>query len=63
MLDRDDVELALMALGEGWSTRVAGALVGASSTSVSLWSRGMVPYERRRARGGKVPSRFLRTFL
>ena len=53
MFDRDDVELALMALEEGWSTRAAGALVGASSASVSLWSRGMVPHERRRrgARG------------
>ena len=53
MFDRDDVELALMALEEGWSSRAAGALVGASSASVSLRSRGMVPHERRRrgARG------------
>lgn len=53
MFDRDDVELALMALEEGWSTRAAGALVGASSASVSLWSRGMVPHERRR-RGARA---------
>ena len=52
MFDREDVELALMALEEGWSTRAAGALVGASSASVSLWSRGMVPHGRRAARGG-----------
>ena len=31
MFDRDDVELALMALEEGWSTRAAGALVGVCS--------------------------------
>ena len=58
MFDRDDVELALMALEEGWSTREAGALVGASGASVSLWSRGMVPHERRRrgARGRVGPA-------
>lgn len=62
MHDRDDVELALMALGEGWSTRAAGALVGASGATVSRWSAGAVPHERRGGRGrarigGTVPAR------
>ena len=34
MFDRDDVELALEALAQGWSARDAGELVGASRETV-----------------------------
>ena len=46
MYDRDDVELALLALGEGMSPREAAELVGASRESVARWARGAVPHER-----------------
>ena len=50
MHERDDVELALMALGEGWAQAEAGALVGASGQTVSRWAAGRVPHERRAGR-------------
>lgn len=50
MHDRDDVELALMALEEGWTRAEAGALVGVSGQTVSRWAAGRVPHERRAGR-------------
>ena len=56
MYDREDVELALMALGEGWSPAEAAELVGASRSSVRRWAAGRVPHER--AAGARIaPSR------
>ena len=52
MHDRETVELALMALEEGWSARAAAELVGASKTAVCEWARGRVPHERRAGRIG-----------
>ena len=46
MFDRDDVDLALEAVKEGWSMKDAGELVGASASTVSKWARGRVPHER-----------------
>lgn len=58
MYDRDDVELALMALEEGWTRAEAGALVGASDSTVSRWAAGGVPRARRaRGRGGTMVPR------
>lgn len=53
MHDRDDVELALMALEEGWTRTAAGALVGASGPTVSRWAAGRVPHERLGAGPGR----------
>ena len=52
MHDRDTVELALMALAEGWSSREAAELVGASKTAVCRWAREGAPHERRAGRIG-----------
>lgn len=46
MHDRDDVELALSALGEGWSARAAGELAGVSRETARGWRRGRVSHER-----------------
>ena len=46
MYDRDDVERALAALGEGRTLGEAAALVGASRASVWRWAAGRVPHER-----------------
>ena len=46
MYDRDDVELALMALEEGWTRAEAAELVGASRSAVGRWAAGRVPHER-----------------
>lgn len=46
MHDREDVEIALVALEEGWTRKEAGALVGASGSAVSRWAEGRVPHER-----------------
>ncbi|MCH3942951.1 MAG: IS3 family transposase [Atopobiaceae bacterium] len=51
MYGRDDVELALYALDEGFSYQAAGELVGASREAVRAWARGQVPHERRVRRG------------
>ncbi len=53
MHSREDVELALMALEEGWTRAAAGALVGASGPTVSRWAAGRVPHERRGAARGR----------
>lgn len=52
MHDRETVELALMALAEGWSSREAAELVGASKTAVCRWAREGAPHERRPGRIG-----------
>ena len=60
MHSREDVELALMALEEGWTRAAAGALVGASGPTVSRWAAGRVPHERRgaaRGRGRMAPGK------
>ena len=58
MFDRDDVELALGALAQGWSTRDAAELVGASRETVRRWALGRVPHgraaRRRRIGGGRT---------
>ncbi|MDM8271989.1 IS3 family transposase [Thermophilibacter provencensis] len=56
MHDRETVELALMALEEGWSSREAAELVGASKTAVCRWAREGAPHERRSGRiaGGRT---------
>lgn len=46
MHDREDVEIELVALEEGWTRKEAGALVGASGSAVSRWAPGRVPHER-----------------
>ena len=46
MYDREDVELALLALEEGMTCREAGELVGARGPTVSRWASGRVPHER-----------------
>ena len=51
MYDREDVELALMALEEGMSVAEAGELVGASRESVRRWAAGTVPHVRA---GGRI---------
>ena len=48
MFDREDVELALAALGEGMSVAEAAELVGASDDSVRRWASGRVPHARGR---------------
>ena len=53
MHSREDVELALMALEEGWTRAAAGALVGASGPTVSRWAAGRIPHERRGAGPGR----------
>lgn len=53
MYDRETVELALLALEEGMSTREAAELCGCSATSVSAWAAGRVPHER----SGRIPCR------
>lgn len=47
MHDRDDVELALTVLEEGWTRSEAAALVGASRSTVSRWAAGGVPHARK----------------
>ena len=51
MHSREDVELALLTIEEGWTRAAAGALVGASGPTVSRWVAGRVPHERRGAGG------------
>lgn len=46
MHDADDVELALIAVAEGWSRRAAGELVGAAASTVSRWAAGRAPHAR-----------------
>ena len=50
MFDRDDVELALLALEEGMSPGEAAELVGASRSAVRRWASGRVPHARPRGR-------------
>lgn len=59
MHDREDVELALYALEEGWTQAEAGALVGARPSTVSRWAAGRVPHARSapKARIVRVPVR------
>ena len=58
MFDREDVELALEALAQGWSAREAGELVGAGRETVKRWASGRVPHARaaprRRIGGGRT---------
>ena len=56
MYDREDVELALLALEEGMSVREAAELVGCGTTAVREWAAGRVPHARsgrRRRIGGE----------
>ena len=44
MYSRDDVELALLAVGEGMSRREAAELVGCGETAVRNWVAGRLPH-------------------
>ena len=46
MYDRDMVDLALYALGEGMMRREVAELVGASRTAVASWAAGRLPQRR-----------------
>ena len=44
MYDKDDVELALLAVEEGMSRREAAELVGCGETAVRNWLAGRLPH-------------------
>lgn len=46
MCDRETVELAPCAPGEGMTRREAAELCGVSRASVGFWAAGRVPHER-----------------
>lgn len=47
MYSREDVELALLALGEGMSKREAAELVGCGEDTVRAWAAGRLPHSCR----------------
>lgn len=47
MYSREDVELALLALGEGMSKREAAELVGCGEDAVRAWAAGRLPHSCR----------------